>query len=131
MTHSIDVHSSLVSVADAADMLSPRVQQTPRTARSVGAASPFAPLAAGVPSLEDGGGGVPDEWDGVCEWVLGKRAALWDQLFEQAFLQASPGTLQHPSCMDGGCNILVLCPRVLPCTMDRAKLLRQYVCVQS
>ena len=71
-------------------MLSPRVQQTPRTARSGGAASPFAPVAAGVPSLEDGSGGVPEGWDGVCEWVLGKRAALWDQLFEQAFLQAKP-----------------------------------------
>ena len=33
--------------------------------------------------------GVPDSWEGVCDWVLGKRLHLWQELFEKPFLQVS------------------------------------------
>lgn len=31
--------------------------------------------------------GVPDSWEGVCDWVLGKRLDLWQELFEAPFLK--------------------------------------------
>jgi hypothetical protein len=30
---------------------------------------------------------LPTTWEGICEWVVGRRVALWDEVFEQAFQQ--------------------------------------------
>ena len=32
-------------------------------------------------------GAVPQTWEGVCEWVLGRRVDLWEAAFEPVFLQ--------------------------------------------
>ena len=34
-------------------------------------------------------GGVPDSWEGVCDWVLGRRLDLWQEIFEQPFLKVA------------------------------------------
>ena len=54
--------------------------------------SPFEPVEAQE-------SGVPDSWDGVCDWVLGKRLDLWQELFEKPFLKVC-STLHMPSAPD-------------------------------
>ena len=51
-----------------------------------------AAAAAALDARGDGAAGarrVPGTWEGVCEWVLGRRLSLWDAVFEAAFMQVS------------------------------------------
>ncbi|CAL8464776.1 g4311 [Coccomyxa elongata] len=72
------------------DVLSPS-SRTPHSARS-DAFSPFASvqLDAGVNT-----GAVPQIWEGVCEWVLGRRVDLWETAFEPVFLQRAKELIQE------------------------------------
>jgi len=47
------------------------------------AATPFAAADASPEAAP----ALPDSWEGVCQWVMGGRIALWDEIFEKAFLQ--------------------------------------------
>ena len=38
---------------------------------------------------------LPQDWEGVCEWVLGRRFALWDELFEGAFVEVRVAHIGH------------------------------------
>lgn len=65
-----------------ADILSPRaVSSSTPSARS--APTPFAAAAA----LPEPAPALPEDWEGVCQWVMRGRIALWDEIFEEAFLQ--------------------------------------------
>lgn len=77
------VHKPIVG----ADVLSP-TSRTPHSARS-DAFSPFASvqLDAGANT-----GAVPQTWEGICKWVLGRRVDLWETAFEPVFLQVSATT---------------------------------------
>ena len=50
--------------------------------------------------------GLPDTWEGVCDWVLAKQVDPWDQLYEAAFLQ-----VMQPN--------LSTCDWVHECALDR------------
>ena len=65
-----------------ADVLSPQATPTYGTSGASGA-SPFAAAAA----LPDAAPALPETWEGVCQWVMGGQIALWDEMFEKAFLQ--------------------------------------------
>ena len=65
-----------------ADVLSPQATPTYSTSGASGA-SPFAVAAA----LPDAAPALPETWEGVCQWVMGGRVALWNELFEKAFLK--------------------------------------------
>lgn len=57
--------------------------------------SPSAAAVAAHPSpyfqVEGQDAALPTTWDGVCEWVMGRRPPLWDEVFESAFqLVSSP-----------------------------------------
>ena len=67
-----------------ADVLSPQATPTYSMSGAPGA-SPFAAAAA----LPDAVPALPAAWQGVCQWVMGGRVALWDELFEKAFLQVT------------------------------------------
>jgi hypothetical protein len=43
--------------------------------------------------LPDAALALPEDWEGVCHWVMGGRIALWDETFEKAFLQVT-----HSAC---------------------------------
>ena len=47
--------------------------------------TPRTPLSA----VASEAAGLPDTWEGVCDWVLAKQVAPWEQLYEAAFLQVS------------------------------------------
>lgn len=55
--------------------------------------SPFEPVA---PEQS----GVPDSWEGVCDWVLGKRLDLWQELFEAPFLKVQCLLHSLAACME-------------------------------
>ena len=76
-----------------ADILSPRAPSSTPSAHS--AATPFAAAAA----LPEAAPALPEDWEGVCQWVMGGRIALWDELFEKAFLQVGPLTLSAAACL--------------------------------
>lgn len=69
--------------ADESELLSP--------ARGVVGEAAAAAAAAALDGRGDSSGAseVPATWEGVCEWVLGRRVSLWDTVFEAAFLQVS------------------------------------------
>ena len=61
---------------------------TPRPAPLTPSPSPLTPLGQSpFEAAEPRQSGVPDSWEGVCDWVLGKRLDLWQELFETPFLQ--------------------------------------------
>lgn len=37
--------------------------------------------------LPDAAPALPESWESVCQWVMGGRIALWDEVFEKVFLQ--------------------------------------------
>ncbi|KAL0023565.1 hypothetical protein WJX77_002562 [Trebouxia sp. C0004] len=60
----------------------------PMTLAATPRLSPLTPLKQSpFEPAEAQSSGVPEAWEGVCDWVLGKRLDLWQQLFEQPFLQ--------------------------------------------
>ncbi|KAL0025084.1 hypothetical protein WJX79_007064 [Trebouxia sp. C0005] len=60
----------------------------PMTLAATPRLSPLTPLRQSPFEPAEGqGSGVPDTWEGVCDWVLGKRLDLWQTLFEQPFFQ--------------------------------------------
>ena len=71
-----------------ADVLSPQATPTYGASGASGA-SPFAAAAA----LPDAAPALPATWEGVCQWVMGGRVALWDEIFEKAFLQVLPSAI--------------------------------------
>lgn len=61
---------------------------TPRPAPLTPSPRPLTPLGQSpFETVETGQSGVPDSWEGVCDWVLGKRLDLWQELFETPFLK--------------------------------------------
>lgn len=61
---------------------------TPRPAALSPRPSPLTPLRPSpFEPMEPEQSGLPDSWEGVCDWVLGKRLDLWQELFEQPFLK--------------------------------------------
>jgi hypothetical protein len=77
-------------------MLSPRAH----TPAGGGGPSPFASAVNGMfqedlsaAAAAAAAAALPQDWEGVCEWVLGRRVVLWDELFEQAFVEARPNPL--------------------------------------
>ena len=70
-----------------------QLHSTPRPAALTPRPSPLTPLRQSpFEPVEAEQSGVPDSWEGVCDWVLGKRLDLWQELFEQPFLK-----VQHDS----------------------------------
>jgi hypothetical protein len=69
----------------------------PMTLAATPRPSPLTPLRQSpFEPAEAQSSGVPDAWEGVCDWVLGKRLDLWQELFEQPFLQVSAAvTTRH------------------------------------
>ena len=77
-----------------ADILSPRAAP-PATPSAHSAATPFAAVAV----LPEAAPALPEDWEGICQWVMGGRVALWDELFEKAFLQVRRSlSVQHGWC---------------------------------
>ena len=72
-----------------------QVAPTPRPTQLTPRPSPLTPLSQSPfdPSTAPDQSGVPDSWEGVCDWVLGKRLDLWQELFEAPFLK-----VQCPVC---------------------------------
>lgn len=78
------MEASAMRRADESELLSP--------ARGPAGEAAAAAAASALDVRGDGGAGarrVPATWEGVCEWVLGRRVSLWDAVFEAAFMQAS------------------------------------------
>ena len=76
------MESSARRRADESELLSPT--------RGPAGEAAAAAAAAALETRGDGGAGarrVPGTWEGVCEWVLGRRVSLWDAVFEAAFMQ--------------------------------------------
>ena len=42
--------------------------------------------------------GLPATWQAVCDWAVGRPVNVWDEVFEAAFLQASPSRPSNALC---------------------------------
>ncbi|KAL3140348.1 hypothetical protein ABBQ38_004612 [Trebouxia sp. C0009 RCD-2024] len=68
---------------------------TPRPAPLTPSLSPLTPLGQSpFEAVEAAQSGSPDSWEGVCDWVLGKRLDLWQELFEAPFLKRAQALIK-------------------------------------